>query len=139
MGVDVEITTGINHLDIEFVWRCLSQESYWARGRSLEDVQKSFQASLCFGLRDASTLETIGFCRVMTDYVAFAYLMDVFIVQVFRGKGFGSQLIDYVVNYPEIAHVKRFLLVTKDAHEFYRKFDFEHLEHPETFLIKSAN
>ncbi len=139
MTIDFEITTGIENLDMKLVHQCLSQESYWAKNRSFRDVQKSFEASLCFSLRDRSKQELLGFCRVVTDYVAFAYVMDVFVIKEFRGQGLGQALIEYVLKHPDIAHVIRCLLATEDAHELYRKLGFKNLEYPENHLEKRAN
>jgi GNAT superfamily N-acetyltransferase len=80
--------------------------------------------------------EQIGFARVVTDYVVFAYLMDVFIAENHRGKGYASLLIDAMMNEPQLQQVKIWRLATSDAHFLYEKFGFTALAHPEKMMEK---
>lgn len=52
----------------------------------MDEVQTTIDSSFCFGiyLND----KQIGFCPVITDYLVFAYVMDVFIIDEHRGKGY---------------------------------------------------
>jgi len=50
----------------------------------------------CFGIY--TNEQQIGFARVLTDYTTIAYLMDVFIIEPFRGKGFSKKLLLIVSN-----------------------------------------
>ena len=61
-------------------------------------MQTTIDSSVCFGiyLDDVQ----IGFARVITDYVVFAYLMDVFIAKEHRGNGYSSILISAMMNEP---------------------------------------
>ena len=65
-------------------------ETYWAKGRTIDEVKKTIENCLCFGVYLEE--KQIGFARVCTDYTIFAYLMDVFILPEFRGKGYSKQL-----------------------------------------------
>lgn len=96
--------------------------SYWATGRSLENVIKTIESSVCFGMYNVKE-EMLGFARVVTDHVAFAYLMDVFILEEFRGNGLGKALAKHVIEHPDL-QVKFWLLGTVYAHETYRKLGF---------------
>ena len=122
-------------MDIDFIHDYLSNQSYWAKARSKKLVMKSMQNSLCFALFD-NTDQQIGFARLVTDYVVFAWLMDVFIDEKFRGKGLGNMLMSYISNLPELKKVNGIGLRTKDAHEFYEKYGFERIEAPETWMLK---
>jgi hypothetical protein len=62
-------------LNIDMIHEFLTN-TYWAEGRSRHAVEKAINSSLCFGVYLAK--EQVGFARVITDYVAFAYLADVF-------------------------------------------------------------
>lgn len=110
----------------------LSKQSYWAQGRSLEAVQKSINNSLCFGLHLDG--EQIGFARVVTDYTIYAWLMDIFILQEHRGKGFGTYLVRGIKSCKELKTIKRWGLCTEDAHELYKKVGFQPLEKPELMM-----
>jgi GNAT superfamily N-acetyltransferase len=126
------ISTDKGRLDIGYIHAYLSEQSYWARGRSLAKVEKSIEHSLCFGVYCGG--RQIGFARVMTDYTLFAWLADVFVDEAWRGHGIGKRLIETVVNHPELSEVRRFVLTTSDAHDLYRRFGFGDLRRPELMM-----
>ena len=80
--------------------------------------------------------EQVGFARVITDYVVFAYMMDVFIDEKYRGKGYSSILIDAMMKESKLQQVKIWRLATSDAHYLYEKFGFTPLAHPEKMMEK---
>lgn len=113
-------------LDFEVIHEFLSRESYWARGRSRERVERSLANSLPFGLyRDG---RQVGFARVVTDYTTFAWLADVFVLDAERGRDLGVWLVECVLAHPELQEVRRWLLATRDAEELYRRFGFRDLK-----------
>ena len=117
------ISTDKNLLDLPAIHDYLSNRSYWAKGRSLEEVRTIVEHSLCFGMyNDQGAL--MGFARVLTDRVAFAYLMDVFILEEFRNLGLGKELVRHTLDSPELKGVRRLMLMTKDAHGLYEQFGF---------------
>ena len=119
---EYSISTDIRRLDLDVIYEFLSN-SYWATGRSLETIIKSIQNSLPFGLYKLD--QQIGFARVVTDYSTFAYIADVFVLPEHRGHGLGVWLMEEVISHPELQGFRRWLLVTRDAHELYRRFGFE--------------
>lgn len=129
----ITISTDKTKLDVSFIQDFL-KDIYWAKGRTIDDVQTTIDSSFCFGiyLNDAQ----IGFARVVTDYVVFAYLMDVFIAEEHRGKGYSSILIDTMMNEPVLKNIKIWRLATSDAHFLYKKFGFKALAHPEKMMEK---
>ncbi len=110
-------------VDIEVVHRFLSEESYWAKGRRLEEVRRLVgQATRVVGLY-APDESQAGFCRVVSDDAVFAYLADVFVLEPHRGHGLGLELIrEAVDNGPQSG--LRWLLGTEDAQDFYAKLGF---------------
>ena len=90
-------------LDISLIHSFLSK-SYWAAERTKAQVEKSIENSRCYGLYLDN--EQIGFARVVTDKVVFAYLMDVFIVEKYQQKGYGQILLDAILNDEEIKTVQ---------------------------------
>lgn len=80
------ISTDKNRIDVTMVHSFLSQ-TYWATGIDVPTVQRSINHSLCFGMYKGTT--QIGFARVITDYTRFAYLADVFVLDVYQGQGLG--------------------------------------------------
>ncbi|PKB16942.1 acetyltransferase (GNAT) family protein [Flavobacterium sp. 5] len=129
----IYVSTDKNKLDVPFIQHFL-KDIYWAAGRTLEEVQRTIDASVCFGIYLNDT--QIGFARVITDYVVFAYLMDVFITEEHRGKGYSSILIDTMMKEPQLQEVKIWRLATSDAHFLYQKFGFKALAHPEKLMEK---
>ncbi len=132
----LEITTDKNRINLEFVHAYLSTTSYWAKGRSLEDVRLSIANSLCFSLFCKASNSQIGFARVATDYVVFAWIMDVFIADEFKGKGYGKMLVNQILNHPDLQNVNGFGLRTNDAHGLYRQFGFTEIPDPKTWMFK---
>ncbi|WP_163408960.1 GNAT family N-acetyltransferase [Flavobacterium ajazii] len=129
----ISVSTDKTKLDVRFIQNFL-KDIYWAAGRTIEEVKTTIDASVCFGIYLDD--EQIGFARVITDYVVFAYLMDVFIDEKYRGKGYSSILIDAMMNEPQLQEVKIWRLATTDAHFLYEKFGFTALEYPEKMMEK---
>lgn len=128
------ISTDKNRLDHEFIHKYLSEESYWAQGRSLEIVNQSIENSLCFGVYHKDGSMT-GFARIITDYATFAWLCDVFIVDTYKGNGLGKWLVKTIVEFSELRELKRILLATRDAHGLYNAYGgFQKLQEPERWM-----
>jgi GNAT superfamily N-acetyltransferase len=130
------ISTDRNRLQIEAIQKYLSEESYWARGRSGEQTERAIKNSLPFGVYKGENL--IGFARVVTDFATFAYLGDVFILEDFRGKGLSKWLMETIINHPDLQGFRRWILATRDAHTLYKKFGFDGLRFPERWMEKTA-
>jgi GNAT superfamily N-acetyltransferase len=129
----IVVSTDKSKLDVPFIQNFL-KDVYWAAGRTIEEVQTTIDASFCFGIYLDD--EQICFARVITDYAVFAYLMDVFIDEKHRGKGYSSILIDAMMKEPQLQQVKIWRLATSDAHFLYGKFGFSALAHPEKMMEK---
>lgn len=114
----------------------LANESYWAAGRSREAHDAAVDASRNFGVYDATTGEQLGYARVITDGVTFAWLCDVFVAGSARGRGVGVALVAGVVDALAPLDLKRIGLTTADAHGLYEKFGFRALEEPEQWMAR---
>ena len=132
MNRKVNISTDKTKLDIQLIHDFLIHDSYWAKDRTLETVVKSVDNSLCFGvyLED----NQIGFARVVTDFAVFAWIMDVFILEKHRGKGYGKELMKSIVTHESLQSLKRWGLGTDDAHGLYKQFGFKSLSKPENMM-----
>jgi N-acetylglutamate synthase-like GNAT family acetyltransferase len=73
---------------------------------------------------------------MITDKSTFAYLADVFILPEHQGEGLSKRLMEYIMAHPDLQGLRRMVLATMDAHELYRKFGFNELEKPQTFMDK---
>lgn len=127
----IEISTDKNKLDINLIHQFLTI-AYWSDGRTIEEVRKTIDNSLCFGLYLNNN--QIGFARIVTDYTIFAYLMDVFILPEFRGKGYSKLLIKVINEEPQLQSCKMWMLKTKDAHNLYKHFGYSELKNPEKIM-----
>ena len=126
-----EVSTDRSRMDIAVIHDFL-RSSYWAQGISLAVVERSIQHSLCFGTFFGG--RQVGFGRVVTDFAAFAYVADVFVVPEHRGRGVAKMLLRTIVEHPELQGLRRLLLATRDAHALYAQFGFQPLAHPEHFM-----
>ena len=128
----IQISTDKSRLDIELIHNYLSNESYWAKGRSIEKVKLSIENSICFGvyLDEAQ----IGFARVVTDYAVFAWILDVFILKDFQGRGYGKKLMNTIMTQNNLQNLLRWGLGTDDAHGLYEQYGFKPLRKPQNMM-----
>lgn len=127
----ITVSSDKNKLDIVLIHDFLTN-SYWASGRTIEQVKKSIENTFCFGIYYNE--EQIGFARVLIDKVVFAYLMDVFIIEPYRGKGYSKILLNEILGHPELAEIGKWFLATRDAHNLYKQFQFVEISKPERFM-----
>jgi GNAT superfamily N-acetyltransferase len=118
-------------LDLGTVHGFLST-SYWSPGLPIEVLRRAIAGSLCFGLYHGNA--QVGFARVVTDKATFAYLCDVFVLEEHRGKKLGRWLMESVASHPDLQGLRRFVLVTRDAHGLYEQFGFRPLSRPEGYM-----
>jgi GNAT superfamily N-acetyltransferase len=125
------VTTDPARFDVAAIHAFLAN-SYWANGRTREVVERSICGSLCFGMLERT--KQVGFARAITDRATYAYLADVYVLESHRGRGLATWLMECVMSHRDLQRLRRFTLVTKDAHALYRKFGFEALPHPERYM-----
>lgn len=125
------ISTDKKRIDLDVVHGFLSQ-CYWAKAIPKGTVARSIKNSLCFGVYKAG--RQIGFARVISDFATYAYIGDVFILESHRGRGLGKRLMKYIMEYPDLQDLRRWSLVTRDAHSLYSQFGFTALKSPERHM-----
>ena len=121
-------TSDRSDVDRDTVHRWLSEESYWARGRTRAVQDAAIDASLCFGVLERTSGRQVAFARVVTDGAAFAWLCDVFVDDAVRGQGVGTALVAGVVAHLDAMALPRVVLATADAHGLYERFGFTRTE-----------
>ena len=126
------ITTDRSKLDIDLIHRYLCDESYWATGIPRDVVVRSIENSLCFGAFEDE--KQIGFARAVTDYAVFAYIADVFVIESHRGRGVSKMIMKAIMEEPSLQGLRRWSLVTSDAHGLYRQFGFTEVANPEKYM-----
>jgi GNAT superfamily N-acetyltransferase len=129
------ISTDKAKLDIGMIHHFLYTTAYWAIGRPMDTVRKSIENSLCFGMYDGKT--QVGFARMVTDSATFGWLCDVFVLPSHRGLGLGKWLVECVMDHPDVKTLRRILLSSRDAQEFYMKSgNFQPLHYPNNWMEK---
>lgn len=118
-------------LDLDTV-RGFLAESYWARNIPRTLVERMVRHSLNFGVYHRGA--QVGFARVISDCATFAYLADVFILPEHRGKGLSKALVATILAHADLQGLRRWMLVTLDAHGIYESFGFKPVEHPERHM-----
>jgi len=125
------ISTDSARLDIDTICEFLKR-AYWANTRPRERTERAIQNSLVFGVYDNG--KQIGMARVVSDYSIFAYLCDVFIHEDYRAHGLGKWLIQTIMEHPDLKEMRRWILVTSDAHGLYKQYGFTSIEDPEHWM-----
>jgi GNAT superfamily N-acetyltransferase len=125
----LEFSTDKARLDAAMIHAFLAHDSYWVPGISRAAVEKSIRHSLCFGVYDSG--RQIGFARVVTDYVRYAHLMDVFVLPEYRGRGISKLLMENILSHAELQTIVRYTLHTQDAHGLYAQYGFTAPANPE--------
>jgi GNAT superfamily N-acetyltransferase len=142
-------------IDLDLVHRVLTN-IYWSEGIPKDTVRRGIEGSITFGVydlsrahtaecgrgrergcgsgRDPAAGEQVGFARVITDKATFAYLSDVFIVEAYRGRGLSKWLVEVILAHPDLQGLRRFCLLTRDAHGLYERYGFKPLEDPERYM-----
>jgi N-acetylglutamate synthase-like GNAT family acetyltransferase len=115
------ISTDRSKLDVDVIHGFLAR-SYWAAGISRATVVRSIENSLCFGVYDHA--RQIGFARVISDFATYAYVADVFILEPYRERGLGKELMASIMAHPELQGLRRWSLGTRDAQGLYAQFGF---------------
>jgi GNAT superfamily N-acetyltransferase len=119
---NLELDDDRERIDVDAVHDYLSKESYWARGRSRDDVERTVaEASRVVGLYEGT--RQVGFARVISDGVHVSHLCDVYVLSGYRGRGFGVELVREAVENGPDANLN-WTLATYDAHGLYRRFGF---------------
>ena len=132
---DIYFSADKKDMDLDLIFEFISN-SYWGNTRTFEEQEKAIENTLNFGLFHNG--KQIAFTRVMTDFVFFAYILDVFVIDTYQGKGLSKILMNNILNHQPIKNVDKWILATRDAHELYKKFGFEIIKNPSMLMEKMS-
>jgi GNAT superfamily N-acetyltransferase len=127
------ISTDRARLQVDVVHGYLAR-SYWAPGIAREKVERSIEASLCFGVYEAASGRQVGFARAITDFETFAWVSDVFVLEEARGQGLATWLMETILAHEDLQGLRRWVLATRDAHGLYGKVGFRAVEKPAEYM-----
>ncbi|HNX59559.1 MAG TPA: GNAT family N-acetyltransferase [Spirochaetota bacterium] len=131
---DVEIDDKRERIDLEKVHSMLAS-TYWSKGISKEEILRGIDHSALVVGAYHPDHGQVGFLRVVSDMIRFAYLGDVIVDERFRGRSIGQRMVDYTISHPSLGMVYKWLLTTADAHGLYAKSGFQPLQRPEMWMI----
>lgn len=119
-------------LDVAAIHAHLSR-LYWSEGIPLETVQRALQGSLCVGAYDAARAQ-VGLARFISDWATFCYVCDVYVLEEHRGQGLARAMLTLAVHHPRLQGLRRWNLVTRDAHGLYAGFGFGPVKHADRYM-----
>jgi N-acetylglutamate synthase-like GNAT family acetyltransferase len=90
--------------------------------------------SLCFGAFAHGKQKQIGIARIITDRATYAYICNVCVEPERRGQGTRKALMAAIRNHPELQNLRRWSLVTRDAHGLYAQFGFAPPAEPSGYM-----
>ena len=129
---DYLISTDPDRFDLDAFCEFMA-DAYWARDRSRAANAAALANSVVFGLY-APDGAMVGSARAVTDYSTFGWVCDVYVAEEHRGRGLGKALMAAVCEHPDLAGVRRLVLVTLDAHGLYEARGFSRLQAPERWM-----
>ncbi|MCO4821030.1 MAG: GNAT family N-acetyltransferase [Flavobacteriaceae bacterium] len=132
---DIYFSSHSDDMDMDLIFEFI-HNSYWGKSRTYEEQKKTVENTLNFELFHHG--KQIAFTSVMTDFVFFAYILDVFVIDTYQGKGLSKKLITNILNYDAIKNVDKWILATSDAHSLYKKFGFGTIKNPSMIMEKMS-
>jgi len=127
--MDISTDPGRIQLDVVYPWL---SGSYWSPNIRRDVVERAFATSVVAGAY-VDGLQ-VGVARAATDRATFAWLCDVFVAPAHRGGGIASRLVRALIEHPELATLRRWVLGTRDAHAVYAPFGFRPAD-PSVFMV----
>lgn len=119
-------------LDVRAIHAYLTR-SYWSPGIPFEIVERAVRNSLCIGAYDAAGAQ-VGLVRLVSDQATFCYVGDVYVLEEHRGHGLSKAMVAMAVDHPLLQGLRRWSLVTADAHGLYRQFGFTPVAQPDRHM-----
>jgi ribosomal protein S18 acetylase RimI-like enzyme len=132
--LEIEIKFGTSNMDFHTVTKFLS-EVYWSQGITFEEVKMASENSTITAGAFLPEGRQVGFLRVVSDKIRFAYIMDVVVDPEFRKMGIAQKMIKSILESEEMKYVYQWLLRTRDAHGVYEKAGFKLIDAPEEWMI----
>ncbi len=128
---DILLSDAAERLDVARIHGWLAS-SYWSPGIARATVERAIAGSHCLGAYRGDA--QVGFARMITDHATFAWLADVWVDESARGQGIGRRMVNWFLEDARYAGIRRFALVTLDAHGVYAECGFRPLMKPARFM-----
>jgi len=113
--------------------RLFNKHAFWAQGRSIPELRRMLAGStVVVSLWQDKRL--VGFGRASSDGIYRAVLWDVVIPEDLQGQGLGRQLVEALLNRPQLRGVERIYLMTTNSAGFYEQLGFQRVEGQQLLL-----
>ena len=100
----------------------LYRQAPWANTRNIEDAREMLtHTDVAITAWNGNRL--VGLGRVLTDYVYRASIWDVIVDTAYQGQDIGTQIIQRILEHPDLKRVELFWLCTRSP-GFYEKLGF---------------
>ncbi|HLO47531.1 MAG TPA: GNAT family N-acetyltransferase [Kamptonema sp.] len=121
---NIQFCIGSEHVDLQQLQGLFKTAAFWARERSLEDLEIAIRYSEpVVSVWDGDRM--IGFARATSDGIYRATIWDVVINQDYQGGGLGRKLVQTVLSHPRMCRVERVYLMTTYKQSFYERIGFQ--------------
>ena len=119
----ITVTTDPEKMDRQKIFEFLHQTAYWSKGIPYDICMNALDHSVPFSIVNTEN-HLVGFARLVTDHATFSYLCDVFILEEYRGQGFGKFLVQCINAWIDERNLRTSLLLTRDAQSLYEGYDW---------------
>lgn len=120
------------NLDLQQLQALFQQAAFWARDRSLADLEIAIAHSApVVSAWQGDRL--VGFARATSDGIYRATIWDVVVHPDCQSLGMGRQLVETVLSHPRMNRVERVYLMTTFQEKFYERVGFR--RNPSTTMV----
>jgi len=130
------ITDDPSRLDVKAMHAYL-RRAYWSEEIPVDIVERAVRNSLCIAAYDADGAQ-VGLARFISDYATFAYVCDVYVLEDHRGRGLSKAMMHMASTHPKLQGLRRWTLVTNDAHGLYAQYGFKPIAAPDRFMERAV-
>lgn len=129
----VEISSNKENLRIDDIQAMLAKV-FWSPNITKNEILKGIRSSALVVGAYTEDGRQIGFLRVVSDEVRFAYILDVVVREDHRRQGLGQKMVKFALAHPQLQDVYQWVLKTLDAHGVYEKCGFQPLQYQERWM-----
>jgi GNAT superfamily N-acetyltransferase len=140
-GVTLRLVENIGAIEASLftaIHQYLSEVSYWARGIPAATLARAIDHSLSVIATRQVEGKTVlaGFARIVSDRATYAYLCDVFVLPEAERQGLAHAMLMALDQHPDLQGLRRWMLMTRDAHSLYAKFGYAPLSDPARVMAR---
>ncbi|MDD2902266.1 MAG: GNAT family N-acetyltransferase [Syntrophales bacterium] len=129
----IHISSNRESLRIDDIQSMLSNV-FWSPNITKNEILKGIRNSALVVGAYTEDGQQIGFLRVVSDKVRFAYILDAVVREDHRKQGLGQKMVKFALSHPQMRDVYQWVLKTLDAHGVYEKCGFEPLQYQERWM-----